>query len=377
MKNSFNLLKAKLTGFKITRKKLLLLIPLILILGWLLWPKPKPEPVQLAQTKYDDVKVTVSASGILNGNDTANLRFKGSGRLSFINVKEGDQISKGQLVAGLDTQDLDITLQQAENNYRSAQSVVDKVLDDIHSFQYGNGGTGNVATANETETQRQLRTQAEVTRDNALDSVKAAQRAYQDAVLISPIDGIVTQTTALAGQTVGSADLIAQIVDWTKVYFDMDVDEADLAQVSQNQTADITLNSYPNQTFKGSVDQIIPQTKTTSSGATVVTVRIDLHNPAVRLVSGLNGQADIIVTQAKHVLAIPIEALKEDNTVLVQKGKEIKAVSVKVGLKSDTEVEIKDGLKDGDQVVTNPSNVKVTSGSQRPLSFLRIFRGRG
>ena len=66
------------------------------------------------------------------------------------------------------------------------------------------------------------------------------------------------------------------------------------------------------------VDQIIPQTKTTSSGASVVTVRIILDNPELVFVNGLSGQSSIFYQASFNALTIPQEALREDNSVVVE-----------------------------------------------------------
>lgn len=328
-------------------------IPGILIVLVLIWfvvipsgPKEKP---QFAQAKHENLRSTVSASGILTGKNTATLTFQSGGQLAYINVKKGDTVKSGQVLAGLDATQLAIDLRQAENTLRSAQATVDKTLDDTHLFQYGAGGT-----TGETQTQIMNRTTAQVARDNAFDSVKAAREALYDTTLISPIAGTVTQAPLLAGQTVSGGATVVQIVDWTGVYFDTDIDEADISKISVGQQAEVTLNAYPDQTFSGSVAEILPSTKTTTSGATVVTVRIALDNPGIKLIANLNGDASIILDQAPNALAIPQEAVTEDNKVVVQTANGLETRQVTTGLRSDTDVEILSGLNDGEQVVTNP-----------------------
>ncbi|MDP3758540.1 MAG: HlyD family efflux transporter periplasmic adaptor subunit, partial [Candidatus Daviesbacteria bacterium] len=146
------------------------------------------------------------------------------------------------------------------------------------------------------------------------------------------------------------ADLIAQVVDTLAIYFDTDIDEADISSVSQELSAEVTLDSYPGTILKGKVDQILPQTKTTSSGATVVTVRIKLDSSKVTFINGLSGQAAITIREVSNALVIPQEALREDNTVLVQNGQGIRPKNVVPGLRSDTDVEIKNGLNEGEKV---------------------------
>ncbi len=339
-----------------TRKKLIILaiIIIIAILGFNYFGKPKQTPLQFATVKRQDIKATVSASGTLNGKNSANLRFKLPGKLTFINVKTGDAVFAGQVIAGLDTQDLAIALQQAQNTLRDKQATADKVIDDIHLFQYGNGGFPNVGTVNETMTQRQLRTTAEVARDNAFDSIKASQRAFQDTVIISPINGIITQAIEVPNQIVGATDVIAQVVDDSEVYFDGEVDEADIASVSVGQNAEISLNTYPDRVIKGQVEQIMPNTKTTTSNATVVVVRILLSETNIRNIPGLNGQATITVAKSSNVLSVPIESIQSDNTVYISSPKGLTKIPVVPGIKSDTDVEIKSGLSEGQQIVLNP-----------------------
>lgn len=333
--------------------------------------------LQFITVKKQDIKATVSSSGILTGKNSANLHFKGAGKLAYINVKTGDQVFAGQVLAGLDAVDLNIALQQAQNTLRDKQATVDKVLDDIHLFQYGYGGFGSVGSANETMTQRQLRTTAEVARDNAYDGVKAGQKALEDTIIISPIYGIVTQAIEVIRQTVTAADLIVQVVDTSEIFFDTDIDEVDIGKLQEGMSAEITLDAYPDQVLKGRVDQILPQTKTTSSGATVVTTRVKLEDPKLTFINGLSGQASVVITEQKGVLTVPQEALREDNTVLVQTPKGIQIKEVVSGIRSDTNVEIKEGLNEGDQVLLNPPATGLPNRNRGLLQrFFRLFGGR-
>lgn len=338
-----------------TKKKVVILAILVIaaLLGFNFFGRPRLTPLQFTQVKRQDIKATVSSSGNLTGKNSSSLKFRSTGKLIFINVKTGDKVFAGQVLAGLDTQDLSITLQQSQNTLRDKQATVDKVLDDIHLFQYGNGGFANVGTANETMTQRQLRTTAEVARDNAFDSIKANQRDFEDSLIISPIGGLVTSAIQVPNQTVTAADLIVQVVDNSAIYFDAEVDEADIGAVALGQKAEISLNSYPDKTFKGEVEQIMPATKLTSSNASVVIVRILLKEDVASFI-GLNGQAVITVNEARNVLTVPTESITADNKVFVTNPQGPQAVDVTVGINSDIDTEIKSGLSEGQQIILNP-----------------------
>lgn len=331
---------------KPSRKKIILLVVLIaaVIIGFNFFGKSKkPALLQFAEVKKQDIKSVVSSSGSLTGRSVANLKFKSGGKLSYINVKAGDWVNKYQVIAGLDTRDLAITLQQAQNTLVAKEAAAKKAEDDVKNHD-----------KDETFTQKETRTAAQVARDNAFDSVKSAQKAFEDAVIISPIEGVVTQAIQTPNQTVGSSDLIAQIVDVSSIYFDSDIDESDISNIAVGTPVDVTLDAYPKQVFKGLVDQIIPQTKTTSSGATVVTVRIILDNPELTFVNGLSGQSSIFYQASFNTLTIPQEALREDNSVVIQTNGRLETKKVEVGISSDTDIEIKQGLSEGDKVLLNP-----------------------
>lgn len=337
---------------KVLKKRVLklpVIIVLVIILGlagyFLL--RPGPKPLEYASVSRQDIKSVISASGILTGKETVNLKFKGTGKLAYLKVKTGDSVRKGQAIAGLDTQDLNITLQQALNTLRDKQAAAEKVLDDVKNHD-----------TDETFAQKATRTTAEVARDNPYDAVRAAQRSFQDSVILSPISGIVTQQADLSpGQIVSSSDLIAQITNFSEILFSADVDEADIIKVKLGQKAEVTLNAYGDKVFSGKVKEILPQVKTTSSGATTVTVKISLTNPEIRPTYGLNGQASIIISESPNALVIPQEALIGDNEVLVKIDKRVIKKQVSLGIRSDTGVEVTSGLSENEEVVKNPEQM--------------------
>lgn len=330
-----------------------------IISGWFFVSRARQEPIELISVKRQDIKTVVSASGILAGKETVNLKFKSSGKLAYLKVKTGDTVRKGQAIAGLDTQDLAITLQQALNTLRDKQATAEKILDDVKNHE-----------TDETFAQRATRTTAEVARDNAYDAVRTSQRTFQDAVILSPINGIVTQQADLSpGQIVSSSDLVAQITNFAEILFSADVDEADITKVKLGQKAEVTLNAYGNKVFTSRVKEILPQVKTTANGATTVVVKINLVNSEIRPIYGLNGQASIIISESPNALVIPQEALVGDNEVFVKIDKRVIKKQVSLGIRSDTGVEVISGLAENEEVVKNPEQ----SPNQR--SNQNIFRG--
>ncbi len=346
---------------KIPKRFLIPGIIIVLILINFLIPKnSNTVPPQFAEVKKQDLKQEISASGILNGKESATLRFKSGGKLSYVNVKVGDNVTKGQIIAGLDTQDLTIALRIAQSNFRDKKATADKIHDDLSGV------------TSESFTQRQTRTTAEVAQDNAYDSLLAAQRAFQDDVIISPIAGVVTAQSPIAGQIVGASDIVAQIVDFSQIVFEADIDESDISKIALLQRSEITLNTYGDKIFKGTVIEITPQTHTTASGATVVTVKMLVDDLDIAHISGLNGQVNIITSEKDNVLSVPLDAVRNNNTVFTKTISGVRPRKVSTGFKTDTDIEIIEGLNEGDQVVVNQTeSVKSVNTFRNPL--FRLF----
>lgn len=333
---------------KIPKKYWFIAGVIILIVLKLTTGRSKPAQLQFAQVKRQDIQSQISASGILSGKNMANLRFKMGGKMVYLAVQPGDTVKKGQVIATLDNQELSIALQQAQNNRRNTQAQVDNIHDQVQG-----------KTTTQTFADIALRTNAEVANDNAWDNLRAAQRAFQDTVIISPISGVVVgQDNIAQGQNVAPSDLIAQIVDFSQKDFSADVDESDIGKVALGQIAQVTLNAYGDKIFNGKVVEIFPQAKTSSSGATTVTVKIELTDPAIHPIYGLNGQANIVVLGKQNVLTILQEAIVGENEVYIKNSHgKIERRTIELGIKSDIDAEVTLGLAEGDTIVLNPQAV--------------------
>lgn len=353
---------------KLPRKYKVIGIIVICLLGFFMFSgNKKSAPLQYALAKKQDIQQEIAGAGTLSGKNSTSLHFKTSGKLAYINVDAGDEVYQGQAIAGLDTEDLNINLREAENILRDKRAIVDKIKDDLK-------GVG----ASETYAQRQTRTTAEVAQDNAYEGFLTAQKALRDSVLYSPIPGVVTAALNVVGQAVSSQDAIAQVVDTSEIYFDTDIDETDIGKIKIGLPAKITLDAYPDTIYKGSIAQILPQTKTTASGATVIMVRIKLDTAPANFINGLSGEALVIIKSVKSAIIIPLEALRDDSTVFVQTENGLRPVKVTIGISSDTDVEIIKGLKEKEQVLLNPPAIGIQFNPNRfPLSGILRAVGLG
>lgn len=200
---------------------------------------------------------------------------------------------------------------------------------------------------------------------NAKASLESAQDRLDDYMVTSPITGTVVEKTVKAGDNVGtgsnSNNTLCIIYDLTYLEMTLNIDELDIDNVEVGQTVNVTSDAKEGQTFTGVVTKV-SVVGTTSGGTTTypVTVRID-DTDGLR--PGMNVDAEIVLSSADGVLAIPSLAVNRGDTVLVTSDSPSAAnaleqeapegyayVQVTTGVSDDSYIEITSGLQEGDTV---------------------------
>ncbi|MDE1900596.1 MAG: efflux RND transporter periplasmic adaptor subunit [Alphaproteobacteria bacterium] len=171
--------------------------------------------------------------------------------------------------------------------------------------------------------------------------------------LTAPADGTVIKKTAIEGMQFAPGTVLYSLVDLSNVWVIADVYEQDLAGIDVGQTAKITFTAFPGHSFEGKVGFVYPDINKETRTAKV---RIDLPNPAGELRLDMYADVNIAGTPEKNVLTIPVSAVLnsgERKVVLIDLGDgRFRPQAVKTGMRAGDSVEILDGLKEGDRVVT-------------------------
>ena len=223
----------------------------------------------------------------------------------------------------------------------------------------------------------------------------------------APLDGVVTNLPVRVGETVvpgvqnSAASTIMTIADMSLITAEVKVDETDIVSVKMDQVADVTIDAIPNKTFKGHVIEIgntaivrstglaASQTTTSSQEAKDFKVVVALDNPPEDIRPGLSCTAKITTATRQHTLTIPIQALtirqkgdleakpkngadpqpvkldpaaekarkEEVQGVFVIAGGKAEFRKVETGITGATDIEVVNGLKDGDEIVTGSYQV--------------------
>ncbi len=168
----------------------------------------------------------------------------------------------------------------------------------------------------------------------------------------SPVSGIVTEKKALQGMRFMPGEALYQVADLSAVWVVADVFEQDIGLVKVGAGATVRINAYPDKIFKGAITYVYPTLKTETR---TIPVRVELSNPGQLLKPGMYAQMEVAAAAKGPVVTVPISAVIDSGTrriVLIQAGEgRFEPREVKLGARSDTYVEVIDGVKDGEPVV--------------------------
>jgi Cu(I)/Ag(I) efflux system membrane fusion protein len=187
----------------------------------------------------------------------------------------------------------------------------------------------------------------------------------------SPVSGIVTEKKAVQGMRFMPGEALYQVSDLSAVWVVADVAEQDIGLVKTGSKARIKINAYPDKMFEGLVTYVYPTLKAETR---TVPVRVELANPGLLLKPSMFAQVELPVSARGPVLTVPVSAVIDSGTrqvVLVQLGAgRFEPRVVRLGERSDDYVAVREGVKEGELVVTAAnflidaeSNLKAALGS--------------
>ncbi len=290
---------------------------------------------QLVEVARGDLKVVVSGSGSIGVSEEANLGFGVGGKIKRLYVEEGDEVSQGRVLAELDTSALELALDQAIVARDEAQYNLDQLRDVLH------------ASSDRIElTERQVAL--------AEQAVAEARKQLDEAKITAPFAGVVASVYADEGDFVAMGQPLIHLIDMDSLELVVEVDEVDIAGVMPGQKAEIEVDALPDVIIDGKVISIAPL-PTAMAGVVVYNVKIGISDPAPGLRVGMSATADIILDERIDVLIIPSRAVTKDSSgrqvVKVKVDETTEERTVVTGLDDGLDVEIMEGLAEGDVVV--------------------------
>lgn len=342
--------------------------------------------VQVEKLEPRSIQSSVLASGKLVHEEEVKLTTEEIGRVTAIYVDEGAKVKAGELVLQIDDQRLRAAVDQNEASVRlqeiaiqrqqlqldnlrtqweRMQGLHERKLIDEDSFVTA---TNNLEIAEvDLMSSRESLEQARAQLEQALDRLSKT-RVY------SPIDGTVTTLDIKVGETAISSSTnipgssLMTIANPASIHTEVNVDEADIANVTVGQKARVYAIAYPDEPVDGIVDSIAVSAKVAEGQqGQSFAIKIQLLNPEkITLRPGMTCRAEIFTATKSDALAVPIQSIlvEEDLTAdvtrrdvfVVRDGRAVR-VPVEVGLSDDTYQQVVSGLSAGDEVIIGPDRV--------------------
>ncbi|MBK7423870.1 MAG: efflux RND transporter periplasmic adaptor subunit [Propionivibrio sp.] len=189
-----------------------------------------------------------------------------------------------------------------------------------------------------------------------LKALSQSGEARRTLTFRSPVSGIVTEKKALQGMRFMPGEALFQVADLSSVWVVADVFEQDVGLIKIGARAKVRINAYPDKLFEGTVSYVYP---TLNAATRTVPVRLELANPGLLLKPAMFAQVEIselrAVSAKGTVVTVPISAVIDSGTrqiVLVQLGEgRFEPREVRLGARSDSHVEVIEGVQDGEAVV--------------------------
>jgi len=362
--------------------------------------------VQTAKVSRQEIVQKVNATGKIQPKTQIKISADVSAKIKKLGVVEGQRVEKGAFLVELDRTRYLASVESAEANVRSAQANATLVLQNRDQaqkeFERAKELLAKQLASQSDFDAKQTAWQVEEARHkSAIEQVEQARAALKQArddlsktTIYAPMSGTVSALNKEEGEiALGSqfqADVIMVIADLSEMEAQVNVDENDIVSIRTGEDAEIQTDALLAQPLKGKVSEISSSANSAASGTTEqkteFEIKIGITNPPKTLRPGMTTTADIVTNTNPHALSVPLQcvALRTVDQLLMkgEKRKEAearfkpdkdgfvevvfvidngKAVArqVKTGIQSDELIEILDGLKEGDEVV---------SGSYRAIS---------
>lgn len=340
----------------------------------------------------------VTANGYVVARTKASVSAKIPGRLAALNVSEGSFVRRGEVIAQLDNADYQAAVAEAQANLASSDaSIIEARADDVQLARDAARSRNirqtdprlmssqEVELAQSKADQGEARLNAAVARRNAADAaVKMADANYENTFIRAPFTGTVLHKDAELGEVVAPSvgggltrGAVVTMADLSTLEVEVDVNEAYIGRIQTGAPARITLDAYPDTTFRGSVRQIVP---TADRERATVQVKVAINDHDSRILPEMGAKVDFLnlptpdssratnaVVSSRPVIRIPSSTIKTDGgasvVYIVRDGRLVRR-PVTTGPVSGGYVEVRSGLSGGEQLLV--------SGVETPTDHMQV-----
>ncbi len=345
------------------------------------------ETAEVSFTSASQANAILTASGYVVAERKAAVASKGTGRLEFLAVEEGDHVKRGSIIGRLESNDVEAALGQAKaasevaragvaqaqaefndakSNYERQKTLFDQKLISQADYDAANARYQKAIAGLESA-------KASVAQADA--GVKAAEVGVENTYIRAPFDGVVLTKDANVGEVItpfgaaaGSRGAIVTMADMSSLQVEADVSESYIEKIYTGQPCEITLDAVPDKQYKGVVHKIVP---TADRAKATVLTKVEFLDRDERVLPEMSAKVLFFSKQttqndATSKTSVPASAITTRDgkkVVFVVHGETVAMVPVTLGSLLGSSIEIKEGLSVGESVVLHPSE-KLSSGSR-------------
>lgn len=406
-------------------KKYLIILAVIIfvagIAGYYFYNRPPEVSYKTAKIERGTIVSTVAATGNLSAVTTVQVGTQVSGTIQKLYVDYNSRVKKGQAIAEIDPSLFNASVEQSQGNFLNADANLQKakvaLADAERTFKRNKqllaDGIISQGDFDVVETAVQSSKAAVKAAEGALTqtrgSLMQSKTNLRYSIIRSPVDGVVISRAIDVGQTVAASfqtpTLFTIAQDLTKMQIEVSVDEADISRIKVGQNASFTVDSYPEQSFRGKVVQIRNAPIINQNVVTYITV-VNVDNTDLKLKPGMTANVSVEVARKDDALKLPPAALRFKPKSKMEEPKEKRqasgsstgnviregtgkpgerkgatgqqvyilkeskpvAVPVKTGVASNSSLELVEGdLKEGDEVIVEQIGGDAKKKSASPM----------
>lgn len=306
--------------------------------------------VEVAKVKASGFSDDAAAVGTLKSNESVILRPESPGRVASINFRDGAVVAKGAVLLTLDAAIQEAELQQARANLGLAKSNFER---------------NQELVAKKFLSQQALESSAATLKVQEA-AVQLAEAKVAKTRIRAPFKGMLGLRNVSVGDYVKEAQDLINIEDIGTLRVDFRLPENYLGRLGKGQTVEVTSDALPGERFQAVLDAIDPLV---DQGGRSISARARIDNAAGKLRPGMFVRVRLVFGERKGVLMVPEQAVVPGAQPAIYRVADGKATQVKVrlGVRRDAQVEVVEGLAEGDLVVT-AGQLKLREGATvRPV----------
>jgi len=324
-----------------------------------------PMTVETAIAHRGEIMQQLVVVGNLVGDATVAVVPRAAGRLQDISVRLGDRVSRGQRIAKIEDFELQEQVKQQEAALQVSQATIRQREADLKLAETNAERSRNLfarqllprQTLDDTEARYQAAVaQLDLARAQNTQSTARLEELrinLQNTIIVSPVDGFIARRAVDPGAFVGQNAPIVDVVDIGRVRLVANIVEKDLKSLQTGDDTRVEVDAFPGEMFTGRVARVAPVLDPATRTASI---EIEIPNPGFRLKPGMYARVTVTTDERKDALVVPSNAVVDTGgrrgVFLAAENSMVAFRAVTVGVEEDTQIEIVDGVSEGDRVVT-------------------------